>query len=397
MQRENIHQQSLARAVTDLATKGVRKLLVTSAGSGEGKTSVVADLGRTLAASEHASVALVDADAFKPTLHRCFGLGIGPGLGELVEDLYGVDLAAEDPDQFGIGDWLELLRAQSRTGELEVRDAEHTFSLRFMHGELCGIARHGDTESPRLGERLVARGSISTAQRLTALAVQADTGRPLGDVLCTLGVLAPTDLAQVLREQTSERLHTLMRARQARCRFSELAEPWHAAAGGRETAMPQSGRVDELLTDHVRGYLGDPFIASQLSGYLHDTSQPNLKLLPAGNRPSDLIAARQSRPFELLIQRLGRAFEFVLVDVPPASLLTPTASLATVVDGVIMVVRAGRFETSAIQQAIEQLRRAGARIVGVVLTDVNLPGESVLSPYYRTPGAHRGTPMGVLS
>jgi Mrp family chromosome partitioning ATPase len=90
-------------------------------------------------------------------------------------------------------------------------------------------------------------------------------------------------------------------------------------------------------------------------------------------------------------------FDVVVVDVPPASLLTPTASLAGAVDGVVMVVRSGHFETAAIQRAIGQMRRSGARIVGVVLTDVDLPGESALSPYYRVPASARGPLAGVRS
>src|SRR5262245_43139887 len=132
MRFEGFHRQALARAVGDLAAKGVHRLLVTSAGSGEGKTSVVAELGRTLAESEQASVVLVDADAYNPTLHRRFGLGIEYGLGELLEELYWVNLAHETPAQFGLGDWLELLLAQRRSGELRVSDASHTFAVRFV-------------------------------------------------------------------------------------------------------------------------------------------------------------------------------------------------------------------------------------------------------------------------
>src|SRR5262249_37091873 len=120
MRFEDLHRQALARAVGGLAARGVRRLLVTSPGSGGGKASVVAERGRALAENDQTSVVLVDADAYKPPLHRRFGLGIEYGLGELLEELYWVDLARETPDQFGIGDWLELLRAQRRSGELRV-------------------------------------------------------------------------------------------------------------------------------------------------------------------------------------------------------------------------------------------------------------------------------------
>jgi Mrp family chromosome partitioning ATPase len=159
---------------------------------------------------------------------------------------------------------------------------------------------------------------------------------------------------------------------------------------GHDASLPESGCIAGAITGHVRAYLGDPFLSSQVPGYLRDTSRPNLKLLTAGRRAADLMAARHAVPFELLLQRLERVFDVVLVDAPPAALHTPTASLGRAVDGVLLVVRAGRFEAAEIRRAIDGLERAGGRILGVVLTDAVLPRESGLSAYYRVPVTGRG-------
>lgn len=391
MRTHNIHHQSLARVAGELAARGIRRLLVTSTGSEEGKTTVVAELGRTLTANARSSAVLVDADAFKPTLHREFGLGVENGLGELLDDLYGVDLANEDPAQFGLGDWIELLHAQQRTGDLRISDGTHACSVRFVKGAVCCVAEFSGGDGHRLGDLLVARGRIPPAQRDHALAVQRETGGPLGDVLCTLGAIPPDEVVAVLHEQVSHRLQGLLRLRSARCEFADLAEPYLAVAGGHAAGLPETGSIDSLITSTLRAYLGDPFLSSQIPGYLRDTSTRSLKVLPAGTRPADLMAARHARPFRLLLERLGRVFDTVLIDVPPVSLLTPTASLATAVDAVLMVVRSARYEASEIRRAIEQLRQAGASIVGVVLTHVETPGESVLSPYYRVSTPRWGT------
>jgi len=57
----------------------VRTFLVTSAGSGEGKSRVLANLGVVFAQAGQ-SVILVDSDLRRPTLHRLFGLNSTPGL-----------------------------------------------------------------------------------------------------------------------------------------------------------------------------------------------------------------------------------------------------------------------------------------------------------------------------
>ena len=116
MGTERLIQNSLALEIEALAARGIRKLLVTSGTPGEGKSSVTGEAGQELARSGRRSVVLVDADPFNASLHLLFGLPVGRGVGELIEEVYLADPMKVDPQQFGIGDWLELLRAQGRSG-----------------------------------------------------------------------------------------------------------------------------------------------------------------------------------------------------------------------------------------------------------------------------------------
>ena len=348
---------------------------------------MVADLGKTLASSPQTSVVLVDADSRRPALHRPFCLGLEDGLGDLIEDVYWVDVANEDTTQFGLGDWVELLRAQRRTGDLWASDATHTFSLRFFKGAVCGIAAVSTIDRHRLGELLVEGGRISPEQRERALVVQRETGRPLGDILCTLGVVAADDLVPMLRAQSNHRLEELMGLRHPLCAFSERAEPYLSVVQGRIPSLPEPGCIDGVVTGHLRAYLGDPFLSHQIPGYLRDTALPNLKVLPAGSRAIDLLSARHLIPFELILQRLSNVFDFVLVDAPAVSLQSPTTAIATTVDGVLLVVRSGYLETALIQRAIERLRQAGGKVVGAVLTHADLPDPAAPSHSQQTPDA----------
>ncbi len=67
------------------AEKPVRSLLVTSAGPGEGKTFVAANLAVSLAQSGR-RVILVDLDLRRPQVHATFGLRREPGFSDLVVD-----------------------------------------------------------------------------------------------------------------------------------------------------------------------------------------------------------------------------------------------------------------------------------------------------------------------
>jgi Mrp family chromosome partitioning ATPase len=70
-----------------------------------------------------------------------------------------------------------------------------------------------------------------------------------------------------------------------------------------------------------------------------------------------------------------------LVDTPPLLTVTDAAALATGMDGVILVVKPGVTKLTAIQQGLEQLRAVGARVLGVVLNEVN-PGSRKYGYYY---------------
>lgn len=63
---------------------GIRTVAVTSAISGEGKTSVALQLARSLALCSHEPVLLVDGDLRKAGLHDLLNLPAGPGLADLL-------------------------------------------------------------------------------------------------------------------------------------------------------------------------------------------------------------------------------------------------------------------------------------------------------------------------
>lgn len=361
-------QRSLASSIAQLASTGARRLLLTSTTAEEGKTAVAAELAREVAAGGQ-SVVLVGADPHGSVLHRQFGLGPGRGLGEVLAGLYGVDLAAEDPGQFGIGDWLELLRAQRRSGELLIDGGTESLAVRFQKGRVCCIAGRAAHDGFRLGELLVESGKLSPAQRDQALRVQGETAQPLGDILSTLHLVQPGELVPALRAQCQHRLQGLLRQRQVSCRFTEMVEPHRPVAFGRGWSLPESDCVDEFITAHLRSCLGDPYLSGQLPSFLRDTAQPALKLMLAGNGAEEPWSPTRAAALALLLERLGRLFDLVLVEAPALSCGPATAALATAADGVVLIVRAGWLDAAHIRRAVDGLHRAGTHVVGVVLNE----------------------------
>ncbi|RLC97672.1 MAG: capsular biosynthesis protein [Chloroflexi bacterium] len=105
----------------------------------------------------------------------------------------------------------------------------------------------------------------------------------------------------------------------------------------------------------------------------------NLWLMPSGPLPPNPADLLGSRRMEEAIARLKARADVILFDAPPIVAVTDAAVLGTKVDGVLLVVRAGRTRREHIQQARELLERVHVRILGAVLS--NAPRDVTLGGY----------------
>ena len=71
-----------------------------------------------------------------------------------------------------------------------------------------------------------------------------------------------------------------------------------------------------------------------------------------------------------LLHTLAQQADVVLLDSPPLLAVADAIALAQAVDGVLLVVVAGRTQRQTARQAVEGLRQVGANLVGVVLNAV---------------------------
>ncbi len=379
---ETEYFKSLASAVLRFAAQDKRRLLITSSGPGEGKSTITAELGRTLARSGRTSVALVDTDRFKPTLHRLFGLDNGRGLGDLLTEIEQLDLMKEDPHQFGVGDWLEFLHVQTRSGRLRISEGAAAYVVTLQRGAVVSVSEENAAEDRRLGSLLVSRGHLDPAQKEEALRIQAEVRRPIGDVILGLGYVAPEELQTALRAQLTERLRRILTMRRPSCVFKEATDGYFTTSIGRQFEYADGSGIDSHVVQQIGGYLKQPFLASQVAGYLRDTHLDNLRIMTSGTAPYDLIDSVSASPFTYMLGHLSRSFDLVLIDSPPVAVASPAETIASEVDGVLMVVKADGLDVQIIQRAKELLEKRGANLLGVVLNQVDLRQADPTLHYY---------------
>jgi capsular exopolysaccharide synthesis family protein len=103
-----------------------------------------------------------------------------------------------------------------------------------------------------------------------------------------------------------------------------------------------------------------------------------LDILPAGpstRRASDLMGMGLAQ----LIEEATREYDLVVLDAPPLLGFAEPLQMATAVDGVIVVARAGDTSRKALSSVIGTLARLRANLVGVVLNEVH---RQVSAGYY---------------
>jgi non-specific protein-tyrosine kinase len=95
----------------------------------------------------------------------------------------------------------------------------------------------------------------------------------------------------------------------------------------------------------------------------------NLLLVPSGPLPPNPADVLGSSKMEQVIDVFKGRADVILFDAPPVAAVSDAAVLGTKVDGVLLVVSAGRTRREHAQRAKDLLERVHVRIIGAVLND----------------------------
>lgn len=113
-----------------------------------------------------------------------------------------------------------------------------------------------------------------------------------------------------------------------------------------------------------------------------------LFVLPAGRPDPDPLSGLTSDRMRRLLQQARTAFDWVLLDTPPVTLLPDANLLADAVDGVMLVVRAGKAPFQLVKRTVETLGHD--RILGVVMNAVDYRHDRNAGGYYEYYGYGHG-------
>jgi len=101
----------------------------------------------------------------------------------------------------------------------------------------------------------------------------------------------------------------------------------------------------------------------------HCAAAPKLDIIASGDippNPSELLASNR---MEQLIKELTRDYDYIVVDLPPVTVVSDAVAVSKVLDGVVVVVRGEVSDRKMLAEAIRLLKLVNVRILGFVYRD----------------------------
>lgn len=147
---------------------------------------------------------------------------------------------------------------------------------------------------------------------------------------------------------------------------------------------------------NVRGSLGVYSVLSGQSG-LEDavvaTRTPNMYFLdaePGIPNPADILSSGRFKQF---IAQAEQVYDCVVIDTPPVGTFVDAAVISSVVEDTVLVVRQDFSKRNEILDACDQLKKAGAHLVGTVLNCCEMKSNDYYYDYYSKKSAsHTAVP-----
>lgn len=339
-------------------------LMVESATSGEGKTSILSKSALSLAKGG-LRVLMVDADLERPALHLVCGFEHDgdSGLITVMQDILSQNIHRGTLTQYSVDDLFFFISLKKASGQLSVNSGSQEMMALFDNGRLIHIQCNNNPLA-RLGTMLLRSGFITEDQLQEALERNERTGLPLGYILLNTGYITQDKLKGPLKLQVEEYLQQL---------FSWKTGTFVFEPGNLETYGDERIYFGEDYAPIIRrlgNVAGNHFIEGAVLSQVKPLEEPNLYLLPAGRATNETVGPVYLMILEKFLETLKKRFDIILIDAPPVLDGASALPMSLLADGVIFVVRAGHLSVKAINEAVTRLREADANILGAVLNQV---------------------------
>ena len=99
-------------------------------------------------------------------------------------------------------------------------------------------------------------------------------------------------------------------------------------------------------------------------------------ILPAGDIPPNPSELLGSRRMKNLLEKLKEQFDYIVIDLPPVNIVSDALSIASLISGMIVVIREDYTEKNELERCFRQLRLSNVNVLGCVMNEAKTGGGS---------------------
>ncbi len=115
---------------------------------------------------------------------------------------------------------------------------------------------------------------------------------------------------------------------------------------------------------------------------MYATNVENLHAVFSGPVPPNPTELLSNKTFKMLIKVLRESYDYVIIDTPPLGSVIDGAIVAQECDGTVFVIASNSVSYKYAQNAVEQLRKTGCKILGTVINKVDMSDNAYYGKYY---------------
>lgn len=112
---------------------------------------------------------------------------------------------------------------------------------------------------------------------------------------------------------------------------------------------------------------GSVYLDEEMDKLIQSTGIENLYVVPTGITPHNPSELLESEQFAANLENLKDKFDVIIVDAPPANIVTDSIILCNKVDGVILTCGIGKARRETLLETKEKILSVGGNILGVVI------------------------------
>jgi capsular exopolysaccharide synthesis family protein len=125
--------------------------------------------------------------------------------------------------------------------------------------------------------------------------------------------------------------------------------------------QPRGPGLAEYLVGNVEDFMS----------VIHSTKVENLFIVSAGALPPNPSELLGSERMSRLVDDLEQKWDMVIFDSPPIVAVTDSSMISSEIDALIMVVKAGQTERTAVDRALDTISNVNSPLIGAILNGAN--------------------------